>query len=546
MMLRLLPLLALFVLLFTRDLPAAEQQAVAIVNGEPILLESVERELMRIHMMSTPDAETHRRDFDLDRLIQKMINDRLLAQEARAIGLDEDQQFVSRVRAFRDRLAYRVLVAELLPDTFTVSDAELQSAYAHYLQRFELRLLAVADSMLMVQLAESLRAGESFEQLAGTHSVGRFKEHQGYTGLHALYALPEEIHGALLASAPGTLIGPQPLYRLQTLFRVENRLGPDPAIPVDSVRGMLDAFILAEKREGARRALIDRFRTEIAVVVDSALADSLLVRMQTGESPGTGRVIAVGGSRGVSETEMRGKYIHQTVGKTSRNPREDLFKVMDEQIGMLVLEEAAVRSGYGERDVVVHPTKDYADSMLVLAYLEDVLSARVKIADAEVAAYYDSTRERFRDPSVYRIATLTRMEQDQAAADRELLVAGTDFAWLARRNSIDEVREKGGERPEVNGEQLGPALVGVLDSLRLGDISRPLKVDNGYMLIKLLDRREGPIRPLERVAENIRYHLERARELQEIELTIQTLRRNADIELREDMIKNLQITGPEE
>lgn len=525
---------------------ADSSRTVAVVNGEPILLESVERELMRVHMAGAQDEEMQRAEFDLDRLIQKMINDRLLAQEARAIGMDQDSKFTARVAAYRDRLAYRELLTELLPDTFTVSAAELQTAYNQYLQRFELRLLAVVDSTLMIQLAESLRAGESMERIAETYSIGRYKDKQGYAGIYPLFSLPVEIHEALITGQVGEFIGPNYLERIYVLFRIEGRLPPDSTVPVDSVRGMLETHVLTEKREAAHRALIEHFRRAIPVVVDSVLADSMLARMNAGAAAGLLPVVTVGANRTLSETDLRGKYIHKTVGKSNRSPREDLFGVVEAQIGVLVLQEAAARGDYGLRDVVANPTKDYADSMLVLAYLEDVLAGRVKVSDAEVAAYYDTTRSRFREPSTFRIATLTRTERDEAAADRQQLLAGTDFTWLAKRNSVDEMRDKGGDRPEISAEQLPPDMVAILDTLRIGSVTPPLKTDRGYMLIKLLDRREGPVRPLERVAETIRYHLERAKELQEIEATIKRLRASAVVEIRENVIRDLQITGPDE
>ena len=63
---------------------AAVPEALALVNDEAILVNDVERRLMLMHQ-SASDAS--RVGFDLDRLMFRMVNDVLIGQEARALGL---------------------------------------------------------------------------------------------------------------------------------------------------------------------------------------------------------------------------------------------------------------------------------------------------------------------------------------------------------------------------------------------------------------------------------------------------------------------------
>ena len=81
-----------------------EPQVVAIVNGQTVLLESLERQLGRMHASA---EETQRSGFDLDRLMFRVVNDVLLSQEARALGMHEETSVIEQVEERRHELALK-------------------------------------------------------------------------------------------------------------------------------------------------------------------------------------------------------------------------------------------------------------------------------------------------------------------------------------------------------------------------------------------------------------------------------------------------------
>lgn len=88
------------------------------------------------------------------------------------------------------------------------------------------------------------------------------------------------------------------------------------------------------------------------------------------------------------------------------------------------------------------------------------------------------------------------IRSDEAAHDkikqlRERLVAGDDFAELARTDSDDtKTATQGGDLGWVDPRRFPPDFARQLQQLKPGDLSEPFKTDNGWHLVKVLERRE--------------------------------------------------------
>ncbi len=516
-------------------------EVVATVNGDSITTDMMAEELGRIHMMQT-EAVT-RADYNPEKLLQKLVNNRLIVQEAEAIGLADDTVITKAVRGYRENLAYRVLLRESLPDTFTVSDADLQRDFSRHYERFDVRFLCVPDSTQAVHLADSIRHGAPMDALARELSVDKYKDNGGLSTEHVLRTLPVDLRPTFASSKPGDLIGPVPMWRVWATFRVEARHPADPAA-FDSVKNDVAELIVEEKRNSYRREYLDHLRSYLPVFVDSVQVDSIITRMILGVEDPPFLAATVAASRSLTLAELRNKYIHRASGRNDRFPQAVLHEVLDDQIAILLLKEAASREEYVTRPAFDEPAKAYRDSLLVVDYLEDVVAPMAKVSDADVAAFYEQNQARYHSPNQYKIASITRKAEDEAAADYQQVTGGTDFAWLAKRNSIDAYKEKGGERNWLEAGTFPAEIRAELDSLPLGGVARPAKVDEGYIIMRILDRKSGELLPLEKVSERIRSALTQQRQTQAIDETLRALRESAQIHIDEKVMESLKISGP--
>lgn len=519
---------------------------VAYVNGRPISTKALERELVRIHMSGMMQDSVSRAQFSVDRLVQRLINDAILADEARAIGLNEDPEVADRVTELRDRLAYAKMMAEQFPDTFKASEDEIRREYVHMFERFDLRMICVADSVLSAALADSMRAGAEMAALAQTHSVDRYREKGGAAGYWPLAQAPALLQPSLEKSAPGQLIGPRKLWGVWTLIRVEGRAPADSSVVLDSVRAQLVEKIIVEKRAAALRELANSLRGRVAIKVDSVTVDSILIRMGLGLDPSPSVVARVGQDRALSETDLRNKYIHRVVANTDANPRDVLYGVLDDEIQTLLLREAAAASRYVADSSILVQTRAYEDSILVINYLRDIVEAKVTVSDTAVQNYYERNRDRYREPSRFKISTLTRATVEEAEASYNLLRSGTDFAWLARKQSADDAAERGGDRGWYPNAKIPLEARMALDTLSLGLATTPVRTEDGFVIYRLADRQPGALLPLDRVRGSIESAVKRQAQLDAINATVKELRAAATIQIQEDVLHSLQISGKNE
>lgn len=519
----------------------ARAQVVATVNGDSITTDMLAEELGRIHMMQTEVVS--RSDYSPEKLLQKLINNRLIVQEAEAIGLADDTVITNAVTRYRENLAYRALMRESMPDTFTVSDAELQREFARHYERFDVRFLCVPDSAQASHLADSIRRGAPMDALARELSIDKYKDNGGLSTEHVLRSLPVDLRPAFASSKPGDLIGPAPMWRVWATFRVEGRHPADPAI-FDTVKSDVAQLIIEEKSNAFRRQYLANLRSYLPVFVDTVQVDSIIARMMQGVEDPPFLAATVAASRSLTLAELRKQYIHRAAGRNDRLPQNMLREVLEDQVAILLLKEAASRQEYVFRPVFDEPARAVRDSLLIVDYLQDVVAPMVKVTDEEVAAIYEQNKIRYRSPNQYKIASITRATQEEAEADYQLTTGGTDFAWLAKRNSIDLYKEKGGERNWLEAGAFPLEIRAELDSLPLGGVARPAKVEEGYIIMRLLDRKPGEQLPLDKVSGRIRSALVQQKQTQAIDESLRALRESAQIHIDEKIMQSLTITGP--
>jgi len=161
--------------------------------------------------------------------------------------------------------------------------------------------------------------------------------------------------------------------------------------------------------------------------------------------------------------------------------------------------------------------RDVADArirILASTYFERYIAASLGVADAEVARYYETHKEEFKQPArvtLRHILTETREEAEHAA---KRVAAGEDFAAVAKQISKDEYTAgQGGLIGEVTDEYT-PFQVGncadykeVVFNLAPKTPSGPVASDRGYHVFYIDERKEPSYAPLEQVSATIRQRI---------------------------------------
>ncbi len=176
------------------------------------------------------------------------------------------------------------------------------------------------------------------------------------------------------------------------------------------------------------------------------------------------------------------------------------------------------RRGFSEQDL----RKEISQNLSIQNLEENQVNGRIEVTDAEVSSFYEANKESFNiKETQYRIGQIAvspnpdapfanlkndkARNEDQASKKIQLLArkleAGEEFQQVAREYSEHPgAVQTGGDfgyHPASALDPLGPDLKISLLALEVGEITPVIRVTDGYMILKLLGKREPGQRELE-------------------------------------------------
>jgi parvulin-like peptidyl-prolyl isomerase len=175
------------------------------------------------------------------------------------------------------------------------------------------------------------------------------------------------------------------------------------------------------------------------------------------------------------------------------------------------------------------------------------LRSRDELTDAELRDRYNKEKENYRLPerAVLREIVILRPENAagvdearQRAADlaEAAKKQGTDFANLASTMSESESREKGGELGEVAKGDLVPELDKAVFAAAPGAIIGPVESKSAWHIVKVEQRLPSEVPAFESIKNKLRKDASDETFKRDYKNYIETLRKDAFIEIHEEMI----------
>ena len=139
--------------------------------------------------------------------------------------------------------------------------------------------------------------------------------------------------------------------------------------------------------------------------------------------------------------------------------------------------------------------KDVTRQFAVEAIMKDVA-----VSDEEIAEFYEKHKENFKVPETVRASHILVADEDEMKKVRADLDAGMSFEDAARKHSSCPSKDQGGDLGFFSKEQMVPEFGNAAFAMKVGDVSaEPVKTQFGLHLIKLVDKKEASVRPLEEV-----------------------------------------------
>lgn len=199
-----------------------------------------------------------------------------------------------------------------------------------------------------------------------------------------------------------------------------------------------------------------------------------------------------------------------------------------------LLAQEAVKAKTIDSEEYTRRLKYYQAKALRDAYFTDNLATSV--TEDAVKAVYDKEAAKVTAEKRARARHILVNSEEDANKAMARLEKGENFEEVAKQMSLDGSRDYGGDLGFFTAGEMVPAFSKAVFALKKGEVSKPVKTDFGWHIIKLEDIQEGGAQPFEQVKNPIRLVLLR----KAVQDKILELRRVGTIEIVDEDLKRLQ------
>ena len=202
-----------------------------------------------------------------------------------------------------------------------------------------------------------------------------------------------------------------------------------------------------------------------------------------------------------------------------------------------LLAQKALKEGLANSEEYKRRLRFYQYKALRDAYFHTKIKPRV--TPEKVKEVYERETKKVKPVVRVRARHILVSTKEEAEKILKELKKGAKFEDLARKYSKDGSKEFGGDLGYFTFDEMVPEFSKAAFALKVGEVSKPVKTEYGWHIIKVEDRKKVGPRPLAEVAPGIEALLLR----QEVEKEVAALSKAGKIELLDPELKKLQEEG---
>ena len=174
----------------------------------------------------------------------------------------------------------------------------------------------------------------------------------------------------------------------------------------------------------------------------------------------------------------------QDIKATEEDVQKEIDAVAKQYGGQEAFEQFLEMYGYSLDDI--------KNNIEMNLNIKKLLEPDIKIEEDEMKAYFETNKEKFDVKEQVKASHILVDSEDKAKEVKEKLLAGEDFAELAKDYSIDTGNnQQGGELGFFARGEMVQEFEDAAFSLEIGKISNPIKTKHGYHIIKVEDKKQA-------------------------------------------------------
>ncbi|MDQ7787452.1 MAG: peptidyl-prolyl cis-trans isomerase [Thermodesulfovibrionales bacterium] len=465
----------------------------AVVDGTPITEEDLTYALTIAHRREDLSSAG---TLDIRQYVDKLVDDRLIMNEARTAGIDQYPDVRQAVEAYILRESVVKLHSEEIVRKVSVTAQEFEEFYRKNYERFVLGIIETDSEEKAQTILNELEHESDFAESAKKYSTHPSQQ-KGAETILEYQSMSPLLRDAVSVLKPGETsdaikIGDK--YYIARLVRREEA----PIQECERARKRIEKALREQKEKKRSDEYLAYLRGKANVTINHELLAEVNLNGSEEERKKwlEDRTPLVT----MNETVLTVSDFFSSVPLKNRKSKEQLVESWIER--KLVDQEALSRHYENDPDMK-RSIRRYEDQLLKDIFIKRIIFPQIKITEQTLKDYYSQHKDDFRKPVCYKIQQITVKNREEAEEIVKSLSGGADFSWLAKRKSVGPYADKGGDAGCQTKKELPEQARDLLGTLRTGEASPVVQLDQMYRVFMIRGQEGGMVEELEKVKEAV-------------------------------------------
>lgn len=558
-------LFTFFFLLFTVLVQAQQKEVVAKAGSVSI---SKEEFTKRFELSPHPRPD---KNYD-STLIKKgflktLIAEKLLAQEAVKNRFDKTKEFIDAYNFMRDFYLRDMLYTKEVKSKVVAPDSEIVIGKNRIRKTINTKFIFSTDEAEIVGIATAIKNGASFDSILATRAE---KDEQKNTAEVTFGTMHKKMEDAIFGLAPDQVT---PVIELKEGWYICK------VYSVSIQNSLEDKDIRKVKRVVEERAedkiyqeFYKKFFKGIVVNADRKLFNSLYEAIDVFLKGNKNTLIPNKGKFTIYETEitkirklLTGKDLTATFIKFEKNPvtlngfldymnlagfdfqrvesgyiKKRLNGYISSYIQNQIVSREALKRGYDKLPDVADDMRIWKENYLSNMMMKQNYKAQT-VTDEEAYSFFSKNSGIIPKPDEVKFTKIISDDLDVIQKVLEGAEKGEDFSKLKKTFSKSEIDDEDEKYHPLN--QQGD-LWKALTNMKIGEVYGPLKLEEGFAVIKLVDKREGKkeqVESFEEAKPQLKGIMQTKKMYNELENSTAKLAVDNNIQINEKVLNSIKV-----
>jgi peptidyl-prolyl cis-trans isomerase C len=548
--------LALFSSCGTRE----EGKVVARVGDREISTEDLENEWKQASRIKIRGISELQRKKEL---VDKLVGDQVVIMEAYKEGLDNEVEGDSGFVGQKERLILNVLYQREIVDKSQPTESEMRKEYDRMKVEVRASHILVETEEEADQIYQEVKAGADFSELAKEKSIDpTAKDNGGDLGFFTWGKMVGEFQEAAFALKEGEISKPiKTTYGWHVIKLVERKEKEQP--PYEESKRLIESKLVQTKREERVKEYFAELRKKVGFKINQEAYDLLLSKKEE-VPPDTLGLKRPGDVLDMSKLTMEERdmalctysdgaiSIVQFAEQFNNMPQayrprlHEREKVEETAFGSLVqglLLDVAKKQNIEESKEFKKQWDVVKEREMAKRMTSDVILKGVGISDEEIESYYQRHVDRFTVQPQVNVREILVKTEEEAQGLLKQLRGGADFSKLAMDNTIRTYAKGSGGLLGSFPRTRYPEIFDAAQEMKTGSLGGPLKINDRqfgetYSVIKLEEKTEGKVQPLEEVKERVTSMARREKDQTIFQNWVQNAKARYKIEIFDQVIES--------